>query len=137
MITQGLVTDRQSAMSMFFSLKEKGNNVCWVTIANRNTRPLVFRGNKHVLSMHFDDVTSKIDGISHDQFRKLKNFLWNHHINSNNSWICLINCHAGISRSAAVGEIIECKFRVPVTYLHTPFPNMRILNLFKIDPNFK
>ena len=48
MITQGFVTDRQSAMSMFFSLKEKGNNVCWVTIANRNTRPLVFRGSKHI-----------------------------------------------------------------------------------------
>ena len=132
MITNAIVCSRQKAKEIVSGLLKTQTNVCWVTIANLNAQPLVRGKHKNILSMKFDDVISPIKGINPSQVRKLKNFLFNHHFNAPKTkpnWTCVINCHAGISRSAAIGMFLKETLDVNVTFIECPFPNSRVARL--------
>ena len=134
MIEKCIISPRGMAKSIFLSLKEKRKNVCWITIANKDQISLVGGSSRHILSMHFDDVAVKAaNSINTNQARKIKNFIYNHHINSKQSWVLLVNCNAGISRSGAIGDFVACKLNVGVINVICPFPNKLVMKLLGVS----
>ena len=130
MITNVLITNRGEAPSLVQSLVEKGNKTCWITISSKNSKPLCNRSNKTTLVVKFDDVLT--DPITKNQVRKIKNFIANHHINSAEEKILVINCHAGISRSAAIGMWCLHVLGLRVQFGKETRPNVSVMKHFNI-----
>ncbi len=69
---------------------------------------------------------------------KVKNFIFNHHINNSQEFILVVNCMAGVSRSAAVGKFAELKFGIPARYTELEAkrmiaPNHLVLKLLGME----
>lgn len=127
MITSCIVAPRVSAKTIKASLEAEGKNVCWITISGFRSKGLVIGSSKHILSMFFDDVVHPSFGASHNKARKIKNFILNHHFNSKHEWVLLVNCIAGISRSAAVGMFVQNNLGVSTTFIESCHPNKLLL----------
>jgi hypothetical protein len=146
-IEQVVVTSREDAQPTISHLRDGlGKRVCWITVCNRfggtdstSHVPLVRKSQKHILVMKFQDVN--INPITKNQARKIKNFILNHHLNQPKdsvSFVLVINCRAGISRSTAIGKFCELTLNLPVEYKQLQFqdiyPNsgvMEALGMFK------
>lgn len=130
MIKEVFLSDYMNAKSLVKDLRNKGENVCWISISNAsNDGGRVFHNfgcNKHLLVMRFDDVP--VNPITREQARKIKNFVFNHHKNSSKEWVLVVNCIMGISRSAAIGQFCEWKLKVPVHKKEEFFPNRGVLS---------
>lgn len=118
MIKQIIVTDRNSVKAIILEQKRSGEKVAWITVANNQNQRLVSGGNKHTLPLFFDDITDKTSrkAFTKNLARKVKNFIYNHHINSSQEFVLVVNCMAGISRSAAIGKFTELKFGIQAKY---------------------
>lgn len=129
MIKEVFVTNAADAKPLVKELRNKAENVCWITISNAcdsGGRIIGGQGsNKDLLVMRFDDIP--VNPITHKQARKIKNFVFNHHINSPKNWILVLNCIAGISRSAAIGRFCEKKLNLSVNFWTEPHPNKGVL----------
>jgi uncharacterized radical SAM superfamily Fe-S cluster-containing enzyme len=110
-------------------LRSEGLNVAWISIANHSSGELLTRSSKHTLGLRFDDITDQNNpnAISKRHVRRIKNFVCNHHKNMKEKYVLVINCEAGISRSAAVGKYCEYVHNIPVANIMAPFPNKLVL----------
>jgi predicted protein tyrosine phosphatase len=124
-ITKVFVVSRAMAPSFLASLKEEKQEACWITIANTRGKPLVRGSSKDVLSLMFDDDSVS---FSANQARKTKNFIANHHKNSSRNKVLVVNCVAGISRSAAIGKFCEISLGIPSVYTQVIHPNIHVAN---------
>lgn len=127
MITSCIVAPRVSAKTIKTSLEAEGKNVCWITISGLRSKGLVTGSSKHILSMFFDDVAHPSFGASKNHARKIKNFILNHHLNSEKKWVLLVNCIAGISRSAAIGMFVQTNLDINTTFIESCHPNKLLL----------
>ena len=134
MIREVFVTNAVDVKPLVKNLRDKGENVCWITISNTSdSAGRIIKGqgsNKDLLVMRFEDVP--VNPLTPRQARKIKNFVFNHHINSSENWILVVNCIAGISRSAAIGRFCEKKLSIPVNFWTEPFPNRGVLSALGI-----
>jgi protein-tyrosine phosphatase len=129
MIKEAVVTNCIDATIAKSAFELQGKNVCWITISDPNAKQI--RGSsKHVLVSKFYD--RNVDPISPRQIRRIKNFIFNHHLNSKLEWILLINCFAGISRSAAIGMFCRQNLDIPVDFFEKISPNKKIMELFGV-----
>ncbi len=130
MISNVVVTNREDAPGLVAELSVDGNNVAWVTIANKRSSALA-RSSKRVLSLKFDDIPEF--PVTKNQARKIKNFIVNLHVNNKKSFTLVVNCHAGISRSAAVGVFCRNNLGVPVQFGIETFPNAGVMRALKVQ----
>jgi len=140
MIKQIIVTDRETAKVIVPQLKKLGEKVAWITIANDQKKRLVSGGNKHTLPLFFDDITDKTSrkAFTKNLARKVKNFIFNHHINNSQEFILVVNCMAGVSRSSAIGKFAELKFGIPARFTELEAkriiaPNHLVLKLLGME----
>ncbi len=125
MIILAIVTNRHETLDIIQELKNQGKNVCWISICNTYSFPLKCRSNKHTLILKFDDI--HINPITIRQKRKIKNFIINHHKNMKDDYVLIINCHAGISRSAAIGMFCKYNLGINVQFRKETFPNTGVM----------
>jgi len=125
-IKRVVVTNRGDVKDVMTALKkEQGELVCWITIANPDAPALIKRSCKRVLSLKFWDILSQ--PVTKRQVRKIKGFISNHIHNIQGDYVLVINCHAGISRSAAIGKFCEMVHNLPVQFGPECYPNPGVL----------
>ena len=133
MISRVIVTNRADAPMVVRHCKEQGPT-CWITICNPTAHPLVQRSSKHILVCKFNDVPG--NPITNRQKRKIKNFIMNHHVNMKEHFTLVINCHAGISRSAGVGAFCKHNLGIPVAFGPETFPNVGVMQALGVHHEF-
>ncbi len=130
MISNVIVTNRDDAGWIVKDLIKSGKNVCWITICNTQAKPLINKSNKHILVCKFADIPT--NPSTPNQARKIKNFIMNHHINMIQEFVLVINCHAGISRSAAIGMFCQQNLNLNVKFGKECFPNSGVMKALKV-----
>lgn len=127
MITHVTIADKFDAKAIWSTFN---SDDIWITICCRKGTPLANRSSKRVLVMKFDDI--KVNPLTHNQARRLKNFILNHHINNPKPIKLLVNCRAGQSRSVAVGFFCKFNLGIPVEFLNLQFPNDGVMNALNV-----
>lgn len=135
MVKQIIVTDRNTAKVIISILKQLGEKVAWITIANNQSQRLVSGGGRHTLPLFFKDIIDKKskDAFTKNLARKVKNFIFNHHINNSEEFTLVVNCMAGISRSAAIGKFAELRFGIPARFTELEAKRMIAPNRLVLD----
>lgn len=117
MIEQVIVTDRGSVEALIKELKQNGKKVIWITISDDQRSALRKGGGKDILVLHFHDIEAqKSYSFTRNKARKVKNFIFNHHLNSKEVVTLVVNCRAGVSRSTAVGKFAEIALKIPARF---------------------
>lgn len=118
MITEVIVTDRDSSKAVRAELIAQGKNCAWISISDSPSEAVLRASNKNCLAIFFHDTRHRAEknAITKNQGRKLKNFIHNHHKNMNGDFVLVVNCRAGISRSTAVGKYCELVLGIPTRY---------------------
>lgn len=141
-IKKVIIANREDA-PMLYNQHLNADNAYWLTISNIHAKPLVPASTKRIKVAKFDDIAFPFRNNNSDVPRKLKTWICNLHFNKNNeaNIVLIINCHAGISRSAAFGkfcqinlEIPEVEFRNETIYKSKVHPNRYILEELKVKP---
>lgn len=135
MISQVIITNRDDAKNTIRTIELTGIKTCWITISNTFSSSLVKASKKHILNMKFNDI--RVDPITKNQTRKIKNFIFNHHLNMKDTYFLVINCHAGISRSAGIGMFCKQILDLPVEFQNEPFPNEGVMKSLGIYRQFQ
>lgn len=139
-IKKVIVANREDA-PMLYNQHSNVGNTYWLTISNIHAKPLVPASTKRIKVAKFDDIAFPFRNNNSDVPRKLKTWICNLHFNKNNETdiVLIINCHAGISRSAAFGkfceinlEIPEVEFRNETIYKSRIHPSRYILEELKV-----
>lgn len=138
MIEKVIVTSQEEANEISDSLKREGHFVIRICISSSQSKALFKGGGKDKLILHFADieVANQKGSFRKNQARKIKNFILNHHKNSDKKMVLVINCVAGQSRSTAIGRFCE-SLGINTTYTELEakrciFPNKLVLRLLKI-----
>ena len=133
MIINVIITNRTDAQDVVNRCRAKGPT-CWITICNERSHPLVPGSDNHTLVCKFQDVPS--NPLTANQSRKIKSFIGNHHKNIPREFTLVVNCHAGISRSAAVGMFCKHNLKIPVEFGPETFPNRGVMEALGVNPIF-
>ena len=60
----------------------------------------------------------------------------NHHVNMIQDFVLVVNCHAGISRSSAVGMFCQHNLNIPVQFGKETFPNAGVMQSLGVNPKY-